>query len=336
MLQLPGTLEALASGWILSHADDLKEHSPLAPVKRLPHMLKPVILALAAILPLSSSVARAAEPSPRVVLLDALVLPAALEQTNLRSKAESAVSEAARAHGWEPVSIATDCRDLGCAGAVAHAAKSLYVLVLVGRFAANDTYASDVGVSLWRDGNVTASRTEADEDAERSKSSTGVVLRCGPPDGTCTPALLATKLEQYAVRLLDEESKAVKARSAVAAALPTVPPPPSPSPVLPGPPPDEGRSGRLVGWSLVGAGALLAGGAITLWALNGSKVHCTAVSGDADACRFERRTTTAALVTGGAAVAALAGGIIVLAVDRGSARVALGVHPSGVTLGGTF
>ena len=298
-------------------------------------MLKPVIVALAAFLPLSSAIARAAEPAPRVVLLDALVLPAALEQTNLRSKAEQAVAEAARAHGWEPVSIATECHDLGCAGAVARAAKSLYVLILIGRFVANDTYATDVGVSLWRDGAVIASRTEADEDAERAKTSTGVVLRGGPPDGACTPQLLTTKLEQYGVRLLDDESAAIRARAA-APALRTAPPPASPAPALPALPPDEGRPGRVWGWSLLGAGAVLAGGAITLWAFNGSNVHCGAVAGDADDCRFERRTATATIISGAAALAAVAGGVVLLSLDRGPAHVALAVHPSGLTLGGQF
>lgn len=322
---------------ILSNAYDLKEHAPLPPMSRLPYMLKPVIVALAAFLPLSSALARAAEPAPRVVLLDALVLPSALEQTNLRSKAQQAVAEAVGAHGWEPVSIATECHDLGCAGAVARAAKSIYVLILIGRFVANDTYATDVGVSLWRDGAVIAFRTEADEDAERAKTSTGVVLRCGPPDGACTPQLLTTKLEQYAARLLDDESAALKARAAAAApALRTAPPVASPSPAVPALPPDEGRPGRVWGWSLLGAGAVLAGGAITLWAFNGSKVHCGAVAGDADVCRFERKTTTAAIISGAAALAAVAGGVVLLSIDRGPAHVALAVHPSGLTLGGQF
>ena len=53
---------------ILSNAYDLKEHAPLPPMRRLPDMLKPVIVALAAFLPLSSAIARAAEPAPRVAL----------------------------------------------------------------------------------------------------------------------------------------------------------------------------------------------------------------------------------------------------------------------------
>jgi len=103
-------------------------------------MLKPVF-ALTAWLSLAS-VARAAEPAPRVVLLDAVVLPPTLEQTDLRSKVQQAVADAARAHGWEPVSIATDCHDLGCAGAVARSAKAFYVMVLIGKFVATDTYAA--------------------------------------------------------------------------------------------------------------------------------------------------------------------------------------------------
>ena len=92
----------------------------------------------------------------------------------------------------------------------------------------------------------------------------------------------------------------------------------------------------MVGWSLVGAGALLGGGAIAFWAANGSKTHCTTVAGDADGCRFERHTTTAAVVTGLAAVGAVAAGVVVLVLDRPSSRLALSVHPSGLSLGGTF
>jgi len=283
---------------------------------------------------LVSSVARAGEPATQVVVLDALVLPPSLEKAKVRARVEQGVAETVRAHGWEPVSIATDCRDLGCAGAVARAAKTLYVLILVGRYSANDTYATDVGVSLWRDGNVIASRSETDEEAEHDKSATGVVLRCGPPDGTCTPQLLTTKLEQYAAKLLDDESAAVRARAA-AATLPAAPPPASPPPP-PVVPVEDGRGGRILGWSLVGAGVLLGGGALALWAANGSQTHCSAAAGDTDGCRFERRTGTAAVVTGLAAVAATAAGVVILIIDRGPSRLALSVHPSGVSLEGRF
>jgi len=283
---------------------------------------------------LVSSVARAGEPATRVVVLDALVLPASLEKAKVRARVEQGVAETVRAHGWEPVSIATDCRDLGCAGAVARAAKTLYVLILVGRYSANDTYATDVGVSLWRDGNVIASRSETDEEAEHDKSATGVVLRCGPPDGACTPQLLTSKLEQYAAKLLEDENAAARARAMPAAALPAAPPPVAP--VAPPAAPVENGGGRILGWSLVGAGVLLGGGALALWAANGSQTHCNATTGDADGCRFERRTGTAAVVTGLAAVAAAAAGVVILLVDRGPSRLALSVHPSGVSLEGRF
>jgi hypothetical protein len=285
--------------------------------------------------------ARAADPSPRVVLLDALVLPPKLEKLNVRATVEQRVAEASRAHGWDAVTIATDCRDLGCAGAVARAAKALYVLTLVGRYAAGDTYASDLGVSLWHNGSVISSRSESDEDADRDKAAGAVVLRCGPPDGACTPELLMSKLESYAGKLLDQESAAIKARAAAAAAaaLPAVPPPaPTPVPVVPiGPSPQEGRVGRILGWSLVGAGVVLAGGAIALWAVNGADTHCNDVSGDDAGCRRERKTSTAAVIAGVGAAAALAAGVVVvITADRTPARLALSVHPSGVSLEGRF
>jgi len=135
---------------------------------------------------------------------------------------------------------------------------------------------------------------------------------------------------------LDDEVTAVTARAAAAAAAlrpPAVPNSPPPAPAVPK---EEGGVGRAWGWSLVGAGIILGGGAIALWAFNGSKVQCGVASGDTDPCRSERKTGTAAIVTGGAALAALAGGFVVLAIDRGPTRLALSVHPSGFSFGGTF
>lgn len=277
--------------------------------------------------------AKAADPAPRVVLLDALVLPPKLEKANVRATVEQRIAEAAHAHGWDAVSIATDCRDFGCAGAVARAAKTLYVLILVGRYAVGDTYASDLGVSLWHDGSVIASRSENDEDAEAQNAPGAVVLRCGPPDGACTPELLISKLGRYAGKLLDQEIAAIKARAAIAASATLPPPSPPPLPVVPiGQTIQEGRGGRILGWSLVGAGTVLAGGAIALWAANGSDTQC----GDSAGCRKERQTTTVAAIAGVAGAAALAGGVVLVVVDRGPARVALSVHPRGVSLEGRF
>jgi hypothetical protein len=282
------------------------------------------------------AIGRAAQPAPqRIVVLDALALPPSFQKANVAARVEQGVAAAIRAHGWEPIPIETDCRDLGCAGAVAGAAKTLYVLILVGRYVATDTYATDVGVSLWRDGSVIASRSENDEEAERGKPAGGTVLRCGPPDGTCTPDLLMTKLQQYAAKILEDETAALRARAAAAVPAPLQVAGP-PSPVLLATPSGEDRSRRAWGWSLVGAGALLAGGAIALWAFNGAKTHCNPVVGDPDDCRYEWRTTTAAAITGGAAVAALAGGTAILLFDGNSSRLALSLHPSGVGLGGRF
>jgi hypothetical protein len=268
-----------------------------------------------------------------VVLLDALTLPATFEQANVHGKVRDAVAAAVRRHGWEPVSITTQCHDLTCAGAVAREAKTVYVLILAGRYAATDTFATDVGVSFWRDGSVVAMRTEANEEAELQKSG-GLFLPCGPPDGACTPELLTTKLEQYAGRLLDDENAAIKARAAAATvgAAPAITSPAAPS--IPPPPVEQARGKRILGWSLIGAGALAGAGALTLWAYNGSDVQCSSLPGDH--CRAERHTTTAAIVTGSAALAAVVGGVVLLSIDRGEGHVALSVHPSGVSVGGTF
>jgi hypothetical protein len=295
----------------------------------------PKLLTFAAALLVAGTAGKvlAAEPAPSVVLLDALTLPATFEQTNVHGKVRDAVAAAVRRHGWEPVSITTQCHDLTCAGAVAREAKTVYVLILAGRYAATDTFATDVGVSFWRDGSVVAMRTEADEEAELQKGG-GLFLPCGPPDGACTPELLATKLEQYAGRLLDDENAAIKVRAA-AATVGTAPA--ITTPVAPSIPPssaEQGRGKRILGWSLVGAGALAGAGAIALWAYNGSGVQCSSLPGDH--CRAERHTATAAIVTGSAALAAVVGGVVLLSIDRGDGRLALSVHPSGVSVGGAF
>jgi hypothetical protein len=295
-------------------------------------MLKLLTFTAALLAASTAAEVQAAEPAPRVVLLDALTLPAAFEQANVHGKVRDALAAAVRRHGWEPVSITTQCHDLTCAGAVAREAKTVYVLILAGRYAATDTFATDVGVSFWRDGSVVAMRTEGDEEAELQKSG-GLFLPCGPPDGACTPDLLTTKLEQYAGRLLDGENAAIKARAA-AAAVTTAPV--IATPVVPSIPPAtvEGRGKRILGWSLLGAGALAGGGALALWAYNGSDVQCSSLPGDH--CRAERHTTTAAIITGSAALAAAIGGVVLLSIDRGDGRVALSVHPSGLSVGGTF
>jgi hypothetical protein len=299
-------------------------------------MLKLATSLLVALVLALPSRARAEDASPRVVYLDAVVLPPALENTDIRRKVIEAISESALAHGWKPVWIPTECTDLGCAGAVARSARALYVLMLTGRFAANDTYATDVGVVLWRDGVVIASRSEEDEEAE-ARASGGKVMRCGPPDGACTKQLFASKLEQYALRVLEAEAAASRAREAAAAAAAAPPAPVQPPPPLvPVTPPEEHTGRRALAWSLVGGGVVVGAGAIALWALNGSKVQCNAVPADTDDCRAERRTGTAALVAGGLGVAAAAAGVVLLVVDRRSGRLALSVHPSGVSVGGTF
>src|SRR5438477_166376 len=78
---------------------------------------------------------RADEPSakgeerpaaPRAVLIDAIVLTPALEKANARLGIEQSVTAVLKNAGWEPVSVTTDCKDLGCASAAAASAKASY------------------------------------------------------------------------------------------------------------------------------------------------------------------------------------------------------------------
>ena len=205
------------------------------------------IIALASLLSVFVPATAAAEVIPkRVVLLDALELTPALEKANARQRVRDAVMTSVREHGWEPVAIATPCHDLGCAGTVATSAKALYVLILVGRFVPNELFATDVGVSLWRDGGIISRRAEADEASESQKSPGGSFLLCGPPGGACTLPLLTSKLQAYSVRILDQESAAIREREAAAAVAAVHPASPTvPGPVVPSQ--DDGSRARIWG-----------------------------------------------------------------------------------------
>ena len=298
-------------------------------------MLRGVI---AAVVLLVSVGAGAAMPPNRVVVLDAVGLTPKLEQSNARERLEEAVTATVKEHGWEPVASATECHDFTCVGSAAADAKVRYALILVGRFVPNEYYATDVGVSLWRDGSVVSRRTESDEQAEFDKVGVGAFLSCGPPSGACTAPLITSKLQQYAATLLDQETIAIRDRAAVdAAAAPkhavwvdSVPE----GAVSPAPGPLDSGGGRIIGWSLVGAGVLLGGGGAGLWAYDGSAVDCHSVADSG--CRQTRHTLTAAALVGAAGLVAAAAGVVILVVDRGQTRVALSVYPSGLVVGGLF
>jgi hypothetical protein len=293
------------------------------------------ILAFATLASVFLPVGAFAEAIPRrVVLLDALELTPALEKANARQRVRDAVMVSVREHGWEPVAISTECHDFGCAGTVASSAKTLYVLILVGRFVPNELFATDVGVSLWRDGGIVSRRTEADEVSETQKPASGPVLLCGPPGGACTLPLLTSKLQAYSVKILDQESAAIREKETAAAAAAAGPPAARvmPRPVVPSQ--DDGSQGRILGWSLVGVGAALIAGGAGLWAFNNSEIDCHDVPNSG--CRKYRQTTTAAAIVGVAGVAALGGGVVMLLLNRNPTRVALSLHPSGVIVGGTF
>jgi hypothetical protein len=106
--------------------------------------------------------------------------------------------------------------------------------------------------------------------------------------------------------------------------------------LVPVTPPEEHSGRRVLGWSILAGGVVVGAGAIALWALNGSKIQCNAVPGDPDDCRAERKTGTAALISGGVGLGAAVTGVVILVGDRRPGRLALSVHPSGVSVGGTF
>ena len=291
---------------------------------------------LATVLSISlSTVGARAAVSERLAVIDAVELTPTLEKTNARERMMDGVRVAAGAHGWDPVASTGECHDFTCVGMAAADAKARYALILSGRFVDGPLYATEVSASLWHDGNVIARRTEADEQAEFDKSGVGIFFACGPPSGTCTMPLLTTKLQQYAVRLLDAEAAAIHQRDTLAAADATRAAPP-PALLLASEPTDqkEGGGGRIVGWSLIGGGVLLGAGGVVLWAYDNSGTGCHDVAGSG--CRETRHTATAAALVGGIGVAAAIAGVVVLVLDRGPSRVALSASPGGLVVGGLF
>jgi hypothetical protein len=289
--------------------------------------------------------AAAVPPAQRIVVIDALELTPVLEKTDARFKMHGAVVATIQEHGWEPV-VSTDCHDAGCIGAASAAVHAKYALVVVGRFAPHQQ-AAEVETSLWHEGIEIAQWTEGDEEKEVNQLHVGNFLRCGAP-GFCTTALATTKFVLYTSRLLEREDAAIRDReraTAVAAAAAFKAPAPvdAPKPVAPAAAvaeqPVRGggwSAGRVLGWSAIGAGVVLAGGAVALWAANGSLNGCTPAAGDGDACRHSRDTATAAAVSGMAAVLVAAGGVVVLLMDRGDSKMALSVQPTGFQLRGHF
>ena len=255
-----------------------------------------------------------------------------------------AVTAGMAQHGWQAVPSA-ECHDFTCVGPAAAAAKVSYAVILTAGFAhggdAMAMYATDVGASLWRDGTVVARRTEDDEKSEAEKNPASVFFPCGPPSGTCVAPLIASKMQQYSGRLLDAENSAIEQRTAAAAAAakPAVPPETAAVVAIPAAPPAQPPSGngvgRVLGWSLIGGGALAIGGGLTLWAYDNSGTDCHGVSGSG--CRQSRETGTAAAVIGGVGAAAAVTGALVLILDRGdSSHLALAISPAGLVVGGIF
>jgi hypothetical protein len=280
-------------------------------------MLKLATVSLVMLLSVS---ARAASPAPRVVILDALQLTPGLERMNARQRILEAVTGTVQEHGWEPVLGTAECHSLTCAGMLAANAKANYVLALLGAYdppAKYTTfYANDVGVSLWRDGGIVASRTETDEQAEFDKAGGGAFAACGPPTGTCTAPLLTSKLVQYAAKLVDNETAAIRTREAAAAAavppvvaaVPVAPVVVAPPASVPAPVEDSGV-GRILGWSLVGVGVAVLATGISLWALDG---HASNKCASTDhVCDVYDTSTPGVILTAVGAAGVVVGGLLV-------------------------
>ncbi len=98
---------------------------------------------------------------------------------------------------------------------------------------------------------------------------------------------------------------------------------------------EPSSSGSFRGWALIGGGAAAAGASTFFWLENGKTTACDAAAGDVDPCRRVWHTLAPALALDGVAAAAIAAGIFFVVHDS-NRSVALSVHPSGFTVGGTF
>jgi hypothetical protein len=284
----------------------------------------------------------ATAPLQRAVLIDAVVLTPALEKANARLGLQQAVIAAIREGGWDPVTVTTDCKDLSCAGAAAAVAKAPYAVVITGRFVKQESYVADIAVSLWREGSVIATRTEAQEEAAGGDS----FFPCGPPSGVCTTKLLTSKLQKYTSVLVADEAVAIRVRKKVAAAsapaLAAAPPGGAVavpvSPALGGTGDVTGNTllSRRLGWGMVIAGGALVGAGIALWAVHDMGVDCHSVAGETDGCRSRLNTQPAAISVGAVGVAALGAGVAILWFGTGERQMKVSVRGSALSFGGRF
>jgi hypothetical protein len=252
-----------------------------------------------------------AEAPRRVLIVDAISFSPALERSNTHQKMVDAVSATLTLHGWQ-AAPSTDCHDFTCVGPAAAGAGANYAVILTGSFGhGEDMSATDVGVSLWRDGSVVARRTEADEKAEAEKTPAAEFFACGPPSGTCIAPLITSKMQQYSARLLDAESAAVQQREVAATPKAVAPSPPvlvtpAPAPASQG----DGGVGRIVGWSLIGLGVAALAAGVSLWALDGHASGTCDTAGSMTVCKRYDTATSGEILTAIGAAAGVAGGIV--------------------------
>jgi hypothetical protein len=250
---------------------------------------------------------------PRVVVVDAIELPDRMEAT--RARLEDLLGEAVRKRGFDliPPAEGPPCADASCLPDFAKTSGATDVLIARG--GRNGSYGYHVELRLWN-------------------AATGETAPAIADCSVCSGPQMTDSVAQAAGPLLDQ----VGARTP----QPPVPPPAPiavspPSPVLINPtnsPPSvtlESASGhRILGWSLVaaGAGAGVAGG--ILWSFDGKGTDCVGSS-----CKSTYRTE-------GEGIALLAGGLVAagvgawLVLDSPHHDLAMMFGPSGAALAGEF
>jgi hypothetical protein len=256
---------------------------------------------------LSSPAAVASGPA-RVALVDAIDLPERMDDT--RARLRELVEQGIRERGMEVAVIPSTptCIEPGCLPDLARAAGATDVLLARGGRTASRDY--HIELSLWQ-------------------AASGEIVPATAECSFCTGPQMADATAKAARPLLDR----IGARRVVAAipppvrpAQPTRPAAASPSDKL------EPRHGRqMLGWSIVGLGAVSAGAGAFIWNLDGKGTDCLGAT-----CRTMYRTQ-------GEGIALVAAGIVGVgvglwfAMDRsGQRNAAVTIGPSGAQLAGRF
>ena len=261
----------------------------------------------------SAFAADGAPARSKVAVVDAIELPERMEAT--RARLNDLLGEAVRKRGFDLIRPAEGpaCADASCLADLAKTSGATDVLIARG--GRNGSYGYHVELRLWN-------------------AATGETVPAIADCSVCSGPQMTDSVAQAAGPLLDR----VGSRTPPPAVSPPTPATAvAPSPVLvtpTNPPPSvrlEPLSGyRILGWSLVaaGAGAAVAGG--ILWSFDGKGTDCVASS-----CKSTYRTE-------GEGIAFLAGGLVAagvgawLVLDSPHRDLAMMFGPSGAALAGVF